>query len=225
MNLVPGSVLFRKTSYSVDILYKDTQNVFYPTLNSCYRNVPVSEFSNINVDQNSIPGSIYQNKEHTFNTPNSSFCNVNNVTVPNLLQHTETPQFPDSINDLNNCDSPKSNANVVNVNHESQSNKCHFSVLSLNVCGLQSKLICPGFLELISKYNTIGLQETKLNDLDHVDVEGYEIHCKNRKTVRVRTVFLFFDLHMNIQKSKNKRFHTVLRIPFNQTKAQKQNSK
>ena len=38
--------------------------------------------------------------------------------------------------------------------------------------------------------------------------------------VRVRTVFSFFDLHINIQKSKNKRFHTVFRIPFNQTEAQ-----
>ena len=39
-------------------------------------------------------------------------------------------------------------------------------ILSLNICGIKSKLNCPEFINLIKSYDVIGLQETKLDDID-----------------------------------------------------------
>ena len=57
-------------------------------------------------------------------------------------------------------------------------------ILSLNVCGIKSKLNCPEFIDLIKSYDVIGVQETKLDDIDCIhciQLPGYEIICKNRK--------------------------------------------
>ena len=54
-------------------------------------------------------------------------------------------------------------------------------ILSLSVCGLQSKLIIPEFVELINNHNIIGLQETKLDDADTPDIKGYKLFCNNRQ--------------------------------------------
>ena len=54
-------------------------------------------------------------------------------------------------------------------------------ILSLNVCGIKSKLNCPEFIDLIKSHDVIGVQETKLDDIDCIQLPGYEIICKNRK--------------------------------------------
>jgi len=54
------------------------------------------------------------------------------------------------------------------------------SLLSLNVCGLKSKVNCPEFTNYLNDFSIIGLQETKLNDLDHVELEQFDIFYKNR---------------------------------------------
>ena len=62
-------------------------------------------------------------------------------------------------------------------------NSC-LRLLSLNVCGLVSKLNCPDFLSLIREYDIIGLQETKTDDVDtYLEIPGYEIIFHNRKRV------------------------------------------
>lgn len=53
--------------------------------------------------------------------------------------------------------------------------------LAINTCGLRSKLNYPEFVELIHSYDIIGVQETKLDDLDSLQLPGYEIICQNRK--------------------------------------------
>ena len=57
------------------------------------------------------------------------------------------------------------------------------NILSLNTCGLRSKLNCPDFVDYLSKYDCIGLQETKLDDIDSVSISGYELFTKNRKQI------------------------------------------
>ena len=54
--------------------------------------------------------------------------------------------------------------------------------LSLNVCGLISKLNCPAFISLINRYEIIGLQETKTDDIDTctIDIPGYTVFLNNR---------------------------------------------
>ena len=56
-------------------------------------------------------------------------------------------------------------------------------LLSLNVCGLRNKLRYPEFVELINSYDLIGVQETKLDDADCLEIPGYTIICHNRQTI------------------------------------------
>ena len=60
-------------------------------------------------------------------------------------------------------------------------------VLALNVCGLVSKLRNPDFREFISLYGIICLTETKLDNYDEVELDGYKLlppvkrqNCKAR---------------------------------------------
>ena len=60
-------------------------------------------------------------------------------------------------------------------------------ILSLNVCGLVSKLNNPDFIEFISLYDIICLTETKIDQYDTIDVEGFTIlpcvirqNCKSK---------------------------------------------
>ena len=55
--------------------------------------------------------------------------------------------------------------------------------LSINTCGLKSKLRFPEFTDMINSYDIIGVQETKLDDLDSIHIPGYEIVCKHRKKI------------------------------------------
>ena len=54
-------------------------------------------------------------------------------------------------------------------------------ILSINVCGLKTKLLCPEFVTLIKSYDIIGIQESKLDNVERITVEGYQIFVKNRK--------------------------------------------
>ena len=44
------------------------------------------------------------------------------------------------------------------------------------MCGLKSKLIHPEFTDLIKQYDIIGLQETKLDDIDSFEIKGFQIY-------------------------------------------------
>lgn len=56
-------------------------------------------------------------------------------------------------------------------------------ILTLNVCGQKSRLICPEFLDLLNQYSIIGLQEAKCDDLDYINIPGYDVYMKNRKFI------------------------------------------
>ena len=47
-------------------------------------------------------------------------------------------------------------------------------------CGLQSQQNCPQSLTLISQYEIICIQESKLGDADIISIPGYQIFTKNR---------------------------------------------
>ena len=55
--------------------------------------------------------------------------------------------------------------------------------MSLNVCGLVSKLNCPEFLSFIKQYDIICIQESKLDDVDTVSIAGYQIFTNNRRAI------------------------------------------
>lgn len=57
-------------------------------------------------------------------------------------------------------------------------------ILTLNVCGLSSKLISPEFLLLVKQHDIIGVQETKTDDTDtYLDIPGYKIFYHNRQCI------------------------------------------
>ena len=52
--------------------------------------------------------------------------------------------------------------------------------LTINVCGIKSKLKFPDFCDYIQEYGFIGINETKLDEFDTLEIEGYNIFCLNR---------------------------------------------
>ena len=58
------------------------------------------------------------------------------------------------------------------------------NILTLNVCGLASKLLLPEFNSLIQQYDVIGLQETKTDDTDsYLEIPGYKMFFHNRSCI------------------------------------------
>ena len=59
-------------------------------------------------------------------------------------------------------------------------------ILSLNVCGLKSKLIIPDFSLLISKYDILCFLESKTDETDCKPdlIPGYTTYFNNRKGMR-----------------------------------------
>ena len=71
--------------------------------------------------------------------------------------------------------------------------------LSLNVCGLRSKLRVPEFLEHLNLYDVIGLQETKLDDVDCIAIPDYTAATQNRlKISRYRSGGTAFNVRNNL---------------------------
>ena len=64
---------------------------------------------------------------------------------------------------------------------DGKNNLTELNILSLNVCGLSSKLKCPEVISLINQYDIIGLQETKTDDADsYIEIPGYKLFFHNR---------------------------------------------
>ena len=66
------------------------------------------------------------------------------------------------------------------------SNICQLKFLSLNVCGLVSKSNYPEFLDLIRNYGIIGIQESKTDACDSINIPGYNIYFNNRENLSRR---------------------------------------
>ena len=73
------------------------------------------------------------------------------------------------------------------------------NILSLNTCGLKSKSICPEFISFISDYDIIGIQESKLDDVDIISITNYKIFTNNRKQIsRHRSGGIALLVHENV---------------------------
>lgn len=61
-------------------------------------------------------------------------------------------------------------------------------ILYFYVCGLKSKLLNPDFVDLIRKHDILVFVETKLDELDVINLpDGYSYHCKNRKKCKKKS--------------------------------------
>jgi exonuclease III len=53
-------------------------------------------------------------------------------------------------------------------------------ILSLNCCALKKRVNYPEFKDLIKRHDILCFQETKTDDIDVLEIDGYEIKMKNR---------------------------------------------
>ena len=127
------------------------------------------------------------------------------VNVPFSTKHLEHPYEQDIEQNnptryINNCNvglgninvsSFESNSNIGSVStcrddHNYQSHLVTFKMAFINVCGLMRKLLYPEFVDYIKMYDVVCIAETKLDDIDIVNVviEDYNFFCKNRISKR-----------------------------------------
>ena len=115
---------------------------------------------------------------------NGNSKGVSNCAVINdeLVQNADGFEF--SSNEVNNNDYvnfSSDNACQIESDDSNIVEKINVNCLTLNVCGVRSKLLSDDLLQLIDKYDIISLSETKLDDLDTVDIPGYTVFYKNRQ--------------------------------------------
>ena len=53
--------------------------------------------------------------------------------------------------------------------------------MSLNVCGLVSKLKIPEFLESLDSYDIVAIQESLTDDIDDINIPGSKLFLNNRQ--------------------------------------------
>ena len=123
-----------------------------------------------------------QNTKHTQNTPITAREQVTTNTYSASTQgntHTHTNTYSASTQGNTHTHGNTSELNVFSVN-----------LLTLNVCGLRSKLLLDEFIELLKKYDVICMCETRCDDVDMKNVKdkieniGFNIVYKNRGALR-----------------------------------------
>ena len=73
--------------------------------------------------------------------------------------------------------------------------------MSLNCCGLTNRLQYPEFVELVQDNDFVCLSESKTDDFDVIDINGYNFILKNRKSnSRVKSGGLAFGFKENFEK-------------------------
>lgn len=75
---------------------------------------------------------------------------------------------------------------LINASQTCNQGSQPLTFLTLNTCGLKSKIIIPEFCDFISQYDIIGLQETKSDNLDSFEIPGFIMYFKHRKNCSKR---------------------------------------
>ncbi|MES9881062.1 MAG: reverse transcriptase domain-containing protein [Sedimenticola sp.] len=68
----------------------------------------------------------------------------------------------------------------------SENESAQLTFLSLNVCGLKSKLLLPEFHDYIQDYDIIGFQETKTDLIDEITLPNFNLYFKHRRKISRR---------------------------------------
>lgn len=83
----------------------------------------------------------------------------------------------------NGCSTEPNEPETRNTNTNNQSHYKQLNIVSINVCGLKSKLLCTEYVSFINAYDIICVQESKLDDVDLIKIDEYEVFSHNRKTI------------------------------------------
>lgn len=104
--------------------------------------------------------------------------NLHALSLNNMHENNES--HPMLINNANHQSDMNNNRQSVNGSAIEQ----NIRICLLNCCGLKSKLIGPDFEEFISNYDYICLTETKLDSIDALLFDDFDIFSKCRKKCR-----------------------------------------
>ncbi|CAC5414121.1 unnamed protein product [Mytilus coruscus] len=164
-----------------NVSHSSVQNKIVNGNSICLLNSALSENSKelslSNVSNENISGNVVLNPSCSFNSVCSSICsedvknqshysvsNKNHTCNSNLALHSSY-----SFNSESSC-----SVNLKNSKDVISSIK----VLSLNVCGILAKLKAPELEELCSNYDIVCFCETKLDELDVVEIDHFS-SCEN----------------------------------------------
>ena len=107
----------------------------------------------------------YANMEYNTNRTRDVMMDMNDVKVEDEVSATANSEN-DGTRDV--------------PNKAGVSATCCLKIVSLNVCGLMSKMKYPEFCEMLVSNDIICLTETKMDDLDSFDFDGFTCFMKNR---------------------------------------------
>jgi hypothetical protein len=141
-----------------------------------------------NVDSAISPGLL-------LNTDSAFLPNVDSAISPGLLLNTDKhvsnvdrailPEILSADNNVNTFNASSISAKQTSIDHSYQDiAKSHLKFVSLNACGIKSKLLSYDFENFIKKYDIVCITETKLCDSDSLELDGFSVFMKNRSKAK-----------------------------------------
>ncbi|VDI00448.1 Hypothetical predicted protein [Mytilus galloprovincialis] len=107
-------------------------------------------------------------RQHTKTNIENDFKSSNIFSLPNSdIYNASTSTSSDT------CNSPRKNISAGS----------DLNILCLNCCGIKSRVNYPEFKDIIDNHEIVCLVETKTDDIDVINLPGYEFKMKNRKKV------------------------------------------
>ena len=117
---------------------------------------------------------------------NVSNCNNSIVDCSDESRHTCINVNTSHSSDITVNRSISDSNDITGNRSVSDSNDNCNNLLSLNCCGIKSRLQYPGFQNLIRNHDILCFVETKTNDLDVINFPGFKFIMKNRKNIAYR---------------------------------------
>ena len=136
----------------------------YTTLNELPNDAMVTSCADFDVAKDSMSNS------GTFDAAGVNECASGEQVTKSFWRYAE-----------GNVLSERQSSDTDQINKNSQYNQ--LQLLSINVRGLKSKLLCPEFVNLIEQYDIIGIQESKLDDVDNINIQGNQVFTNNRTAI------------------------------------------
>ena len=127
------------------------------------------------------------------NNADRSACTYANMDYNTNRTRDVMMDVRSDVNDVNVEDEVSATANSENdgtsdvPNNAGVSATCCLKIVSLNVCGLMSKMKYPEFCEMLVSNDIICLTETKMVDLDSFDFDGFTCFMKNRSIYKTKS--------------------------------------
>ena len=147
--------------------------------------VVVDARSDVNVVDEGVSFDV-RGDANVVNDADRSACTYANMEYNTNRTRDEMMDVRSDVNDVNVEDEVSATANSENdvtrdvPNNTGVSATCCFKIVSLNVCELMSKMNYPEFCEMLVSNEIICLIETKMDDLDSFDFDGFTCVMKNR---------------------------------------------